>query len=355
MLRVLLGSVLLLSVTVDAAGETPAVGRVARLDRVKSWGYQLQRIKPVEIAASAHDLVVIDYSRNGSHAARFTRDEVKAMQIKPDGGRRLVLAYMSIGEAEDYRFYWNRNWTEPAPYRSPNGATATLPSEPRPETVRIPRLIAPGWLGRENQHWKGNYHVRFWYDGWQELIMHNPDSYLSRVIEAGFDGVYLDRVDVYYALDRDAVGAKYWMINFVSELAEIARRRKPGFIVVAQNAEELLEEPRYVAAIDGVAKEDLLFGIDGDGVRNGEVRVGEALGHLVKAQRVGVGVLVVEYMNDIAQMREAAATLRSRGFIPYFAARGLDALSPPPPAAAPATDDPGGGAAPKPAAPTARP
>ena len=30
---------------------------------VKSWGYQLQKIKPKKIAASPYDLVVIDYAQ----------------------------------------------------------------------------------------------------------------------------------------------------------------------------------------------------------------------------------------------------------------------------------------------------
>ena len=118
-----------------------------RLNDVATWGYQLQKVDPAEIAASPFDLVVIDYSRSGTDDKRFTPAEVKGMQVKPDGRRRIVLAYMSIGEAEDYRFYWRKNWVEAAPLRGSKDGAPPLPGT-RPETVNIPRLIAPGWLGQ---------------------------------------------------------------------------------------------------------------------------------------------------------------------------------------------------------------
>ena len=56
------------------------------------------------------------------------------MQRKPDGGARIVLAYLSIGEAEDYRSYWQRDWS----------------------------VSPPAWLGAENPDWPGNYAVNYW-------------------------------------------------------------------------------------------------------------------------------------------------------------------------------------------------
>jgi len=150
-----------------------------------------------------------------------TAADVKLMQVKPDGARRLVIAYLSIGEAEDHRYYWKRGWVEPAPRRQLHGAQQPSFSSGSNETVRIPRLIAPVWLGRENDHWRGNYQVRFWHDEWKQLIMHDQASYLSRIVKAGFDGVYLSGVDVYTAIERDTDSAKDWMVGFVVELATL--------------------------------------------------------------------------------------------------------------------------------------
>jgi cysteinyl-tRNA synthetase len=301
-------------------------GVTGRLAGVKSWGYQLQRVDPAQVAASPYDLVVIDYSRNGADARRFTPDEVQQMQTRPDGSRRLVIAYLSIGEAEDHRFYWSRAWVEAAPLRErlDGGEAAPLPQGV--ETVRVPKLIAPPWLGRENEHWPGNYQVRFWHPGWQDVILDSGDSYLARIVSAGFDGVYLDRVDAYRRVERDTESAREWMIGFVSELATQARQRKPDFIVIPQNAEELLRDARYLSAIDGVAKEDLLFGGDGDAERNSGSSIQQALRQLAAARAMGLPVLAVEYLSDATQIERADAELRSRGMVPYFGPRALDRL-----------------------------
>ncbi len=316
-----------------ASGIVPAGGKQSgRLAGVRSWGYQLQNVDPTAIANSPFDLVVVDFSKDGTEAARFTPEDIKAMQRKPDGSRRFVLAYMSIGEAEEYRFYWDEKWVEAAPLMPaealPAGAanpSAVAPAG-EPKTVRIPRLFAPSWLGRENPRWPGNFLVRYWYDDWQNLIMHHSDSYLSRVIAAGFDGAYLDRIDAFYETKLDTRFATEKMVDFVVEFAEIARKRKPGFVIVPQNAEELLKEPAYLAAIDGVAKEDLAFGLQDDGKPNELDKVAQGADKLRIARDAGLPVLVVEYLSQPAQMTVADTLLSSFGFVPYFAPRKLDGL-----------------------------
>jgi hypothetical protein len=90
---------------------------------VKSWRYQLQGVNPYVVANSSADLVVIDYS--GDNGA-FTKAQVEQMQRKSDGSRRIMLSYMSIGEAEDYRWYWpNRSRHGSAP-RIRNGAATIV-------------------------------------------------------------------------------------------------------------------------------------------------------------------------------------------------------------------------------------
>ena len=92
-----------------------------------------------------------------------------ALTIKATGGTRLVIAYMSIGEAEDYRYYWQTAW----------------------------QAESPAWLAAENPVWAGNYKVRYWDRDWQSIIYGNDDSYLRKILAAGFDGVYLDIIDAF--------------------------------------------------------------------------------------------------------------------------------------------------------------
>lgn len=81
----------------------------------------------------------------------------------------MVIAYMSIGEAEEYRYYWNENWSEGS----------------------------PEWLEKENPQWDGNYKVRYWNKNWQDIIFGTESSYVKKILDAGFDGAYLDIVDAY--------------------------------------------------------------------------------------------------------------------------------------------------------------
>lgn len=118
------------------------------------------------VAATNYDAVIIDLFLND---VAFTADEINQLRNKANGGKRLVICYMSIGEAEDYRYYWQSSWNN----------------------------NKPAWIAAENPDWPGNYKVQYWNDDWQGLIYKNSDSYLSKITSAGFDGVYLDIIDAF--------------------------------------------------------------------------------------------------------------------------------------------------------------
>lgn len=309
---------------------------------IRSWGYQLQKADPAVIARSPYDLVVVDYSRTGDDESLFAPDAVKAMQTKPDGSRRLVLAYLSIGEAEQYRFYWNADWVEPLQVAATEdgaivkggeslkaGPTVKGAGAARPlatKTLHVPRLSAPIWLGRENENWTGNFLVRYWEKDWQRIIFGSSKSYLEQIIAAGFDGVFLDRVDAFHGVTDERLEGKDDMVRFVSAIARHARALKPGFVIVPQNGEELLLEPAYLAAIDAIAKEDLLYGNPAEGQPNPPDLVAKTMNWLRPAQRIGLPVLVVEYTLDKAIADRVRPELAAQSFIPYFAERSLDRL-----------------------------
>ncbi len=239
-----------------------------------SWGYQLQSIEPTVLTATPYDVLVIDYASDGDEP--FSKRELAELKHKLDGRQRLVLAYLSIGEAEDYRFYWNARWSS------------------RP----------PAWLKAENPDWPGNYPVRFWDRDWQGLMYGGPGAYLDRIIAAGFDGVYLDRIDAFDTPDTDESRPARMadMSNFVQSLARYARAASPGFVVVAQNGEELLADPAYRNTIDGLGKEDLFFGIDGDGVPNAKADIRASLTPIESLIASGKPVFLVEYLTNPGQI-----------------------------------------------------
>ena len=297
--------------TIEAQAQTQAVTAPA-LAGVKSWGYQLQSMDADTIARSPHDLVVIDGSRDGKRWQPFTPDDIARMKVKPDGTRRIMLCYFSIGEAETYRFYWQKHWS----WMSWAGWRWIWQS--------FGDRVLPSWLAGENPEWRGNYAVRYWLPGWQRIIVDGDDSYLTRILAAGFDGVYLDKIDQFADMASENANARRDMIALVKRIAERARARVPGFLIVPQNGEELLRDVSYRAVIDGIGKEDLLYGDPKEKVRNAAdliARNSRDLGLLVAERKP---VLAVEYLREPSVIATTRRELEAQRFIPLFADRALD-------------------------------
>lgn len=265
-----------------------------------SWGYQLQNLNLKRAEASPFDVLVIDFSKDGSDHGALTPAELERLKAKPDGSRRIVIAYVSIGEAESYRSYWQAGW----------------------------KRNKPAWLLGENPEWEENYAVCFWEPEWQALFCGAPGAYIDRIIAQGFDGVYLDKCDVtedlrqhFKSVARSRPGMDSDMIAFVRHISAYAKAKRPGFQIVMQNAEPLLEQPELRQAIDGVAKEELLFGLDRPEKPNARAEVAWSRERLDLLKREGKPVFVVEYLDNEARITEAAEAARRLGYVFYAAPR----------------------------------
>jgi len=292
-------------VQAQAQPDDASVARRQRIDSVRNWGYWLSSVEVSGVSAAPHDLMVIDseVSDSRSFEREYTPAEVALMKRRPDGSARILLAYLSFAEAEHYRPYWQPDWDDPAK--------------------------RPDWLGRPNRRWAGNFAVKYWRPEWQRLIFGAPESYLDRVMAQGFDGVYLDRADAFFDWRKLNPSARREMVAFLSRLADYARQRNPHFLIVMQNAEELIEDAPVLAAIDGIAKEDLFYGVRRAEEPNKPEDVEWSLQLLQTARLAGRKVLVVEYLKDPTKIATAAKRISGEGFVPYFAPRQLNCLNPP--------------------------
>ena len=247
---------------------TPAMANREAVKSAKSWSYQLTGDMS-STKRSNSDVAVIDPDHSGP-AARF--------KTKANGGQRQVLAYISIGEAEEGRRYMKGS--------------------------------GQSWNTGRTQGWSGNYAAKYWDEGWKQIVKGRVREALSK----GYDGVYLDRVDTYEAVKAPG-GSREQMIKLVKEVAASARANKGNAAVIVQNGEELLSDKSYVAAIDGVAKEDLYHGINHRGERNSGTNVAASKSYLRKAKADGKAVFVVEYLSG-ATADQVAAEARRDGFVP---------------------------------------
>jgi len=220
---------------------------------------------------------------------------MKALKRKPNGGRRLVLAYLSIGAAEEYRPYWSPRWSDGP---------------------------APEWLGSKSLEWSMSYSVRYWHPEWQRIVL----DAAVRLADAGFDGIFLDRVDGFQDWRGIRPSAMQDMADFVAKIAQATRSRYSGFLLVGQNAEPLLASKRYLDAIDGVSKESLLTGLRGQGVPNSNADIEWSLQYLRRARNAGLTILAIEYLDDAPLLAAATSEYLRLSFVPFFGNRLHDRL-----------------------------
>lgn len=242
----------------------------------RSWTYQLQG-DTSRVTRSDADVAVIDPDHAGS---------AQKYKSKRNGGKRAVLAYISVGEVEEGRRYMKSGG----------------------------RKFSTG----RTQGWAGNYAARYWEGGWKSLVKER----VREALRKGYDGVYLDRVDTYENVKAPG-GSKKEMVRLVEEVSRTAKSEKGDAAVIVQNAEELLTDERYVAAIDGVAKEDLYHGIRHDRSRNSASDVAASERYLSRAKAKGKSVMVVEYLDGKAG-ENAKSRARAKGFVATTARRALD-------------------------------
>ncbi len=241
-----------------------------------------------QLAACGRDWIVLD--AQFSSDTPWTRADLDAIRHGLAG--RKVIAYISIGEAEDYRPYWRKEW----------GRKGKLTA------------AAPAWLGVENPEWKGNYRVKYWHAEWQKIMLGTVDDAMAR----GFDGVYLDIVDGFETFEQDGKefiddranpetkqSYRRDMVDWVKSIAAHARAKNPAALVISQNGSQLVAHADFLETISGIGIEDLFTN------RNKlqpKSHTSEVLGHLEKIAKAGKPVLLIEYPKS-AERQDAAKKL----------------------------------------------
>lgn len=265
----------------------------AALAGVRSW----QLVRGVDVVEAnideASDLIVVGAAA-GDADAPFSAAQVRRLQRHSDGSRRLVLASLSIGAVGD-----NRKVTGDPVVTSAAG-------------------VVPRWLGPETCPNSGVRSVRFWQEDWKQRLYTGTQSRLSRIVAAGFDGVYLTHLDPDRFQRNEQPTAERDMLDLVLDLAMAARRSRPGFQILPEGGEMFLRNAGYRSAIDGIAQTDLIFSGGADEEPNSLEAISYSFRLLRYWRQRGIPALVVERLSDPARIGEARGILRSWGFAPAF-------------------------------------
>jgi len=315
------------------------------LENVVNWLYlidvNLESDTVDQIEASDHDMVILDFIPSEENNTDYPMDEVVS-RLHNAAHPKLIIAYIDIGEAEEYRTYWQVGWE-----------------------IGNPEWIISG----DPDGWEGNYPVAYWYDEWREIWL-GPKGMLQYIVDYGFDGVYLDWVEAYSdenvvaAAEADDVDPRQEMIWWVGDIAEFGRAQNLDFIVIAQNAAELADNAEYIEIIDAIAQEQVWFDGGADNDPPGDcplprtdeeidteayynnlssqcqrqytefpdstlhVSSEEYLHDLTLAQEKGLTIFTVDYALEPGNVAWVHETSRELGFVPFVSNRALDQFVP---------------------------
>ncbi len=307
------------------------------LVEVSYWAYQIQDISALgavdALAASHYDMLVLEPTRTDwSSNDKFFNTSAMISHLKKSMGsdgvhRKLVIAYIDIGEAEDWRWYWE--WS------TAWNCTGSPPED-------WPSYI----LACDPDGWGGNYPVAYWDQQWKNIIIYgigsdpaqrNYMSVLDEVITDGFDGIYMDWIEAFENADvikaAQAVGKDpaQEMVLFIQEMRAYAAARNPDFILIQQNGAALIDKhPELVTVLDGIAQEAIWF--DGEATDDWNDPAGyddindptlttHYLGYLQKYQDAGLPAFSCEYA--LQHAGTAYANSLAHGFVPYVSRRSL--------------------------------
>ena len=170
--------------SLSSVPKTPAVrskrGDVTELTEARNYLYLLDPSNfedPDELIGTIQetdfDVIVMDAFFNRDQP--LTAEEVDRARAKSDGGQRIVLAYLNVGSVENWRYYWQDGW----------------------ETGD------PDWIGETySEQFSDEFWAKYWRPEWHEILYDSESSYLSTVLDQGFDGVFLDNIDAYEVFEE---------------------------------------------------------------------------------------------------------------------------------------------------------
>jgi len=303
--------------------------------KISYFMYQIQGLgKKASIDALAntdYDMLIIEPGFNLKDEPYDVNYMIDKLKTKPNGDKRIVLAYIDIGQAEDYRDYWQEDWVAPTDKKS--------------GTPKFLITIDP-------DGWSGNYPVAYWDKKWQNIWL-AEDGIIKKIADYGFDGVYLDWVEAYdddkireYA-ETKGINTANEMMLFIEGIKNKGKIIKSDFLIIAQNAQYLLDvnPDFYSSLIDGIANEDTWFYGEADADWNspdaGDLQGGErhsddysTENRIIQNKKYlayKIPVFTVDYCISIDNAKFVYDKSRENGFIPLVTRVSLSNITETPP------------------------
>jgi len=200
----------------------------------------------------------------------------------------LVVGYLSLGEVAPYRWYW-------------------------------PNIQDRPWVLDKNPNWDSRM-IDIRSQEWQQLVL---NDIIPRIIQEGFDGLFLDTIDnaeyleKYYQGEK-LPGAQTAMVQFIGRI----RARYPSLYLIMNRGFSLVEP--LGGMVDAIVAESMFTEIDFGDERvrlRSEEETAPVIRKLSRAARLfGTTILTLDYFDGrqpqhIGTVVELA---RKHGFVPYI-------------------------------------
>jgi len=198
-------------------GVSPTCSNIDKLDEVEKWA------------------IVLDYDEENHLIDKETLRSFDMVVLDPDNhpdittlkkDHLILLAYISVGEAENYRFYWDQIQDKP-------------------------------WVLEENADWEGNFFVDVRDPEWRKLLI---EEVIPKIVEQGFQGLFLDTIDTAVYLEEKSSeefdGSLEAMVSLVGDIHQAF----PKLMLLSNNGFEILE--KIAPFLSGLIVEDINMMID---------------------------------------------------------------------------------------------
>ncbi len=247
-------------------------------EQINIFIYQLQDVNFEELLSQNADIVFL--------SEKTSEEQIKQLQ----DSNTIVISYLSIGEAEKWRDYWQEEWDTNPPF----------------------------WVA-ENQEEDNSLVVKYWEQDWKDLTFLR----LEQILEKGFDGVVLDTVSTgYHYWEEQGLDKNYTrteMVKFVKEISE--KLHAKGKYVFVNNGTGIIDYEGYLNAIDGLTSEEAFYYNDEPATwSEWDLKL------LDKVISTGKPVLAIDYSTKKDLQCDFIKKAKEHEFVPFVTKKGLDII-----------------------------
>ena len=262
----------------------PPSGTRAAWNNVASWGIQYQGFNASSV--NALDAVNIDVSVVG----RFdgTGKEWQYADISRLTKKKWMFSYLAVGQAQNIETYWQSWWT----------------------------VGNPSWLISTSEY-GGTYNVAYWDAAWQAIMFQTID----RIINNGFDGLFLDQSDPYWnnSFPKGSTPISTFSQrskDLVCNIANYARGKKASFKIFVNGGANQYDSfgSGYADCLDATAGEHLWF--LGTGRPDTSGYPPYTIPVLQRLAGAGKKIFTFDYTSNQGEINSVLSNSRSKGFIP---------------------------------------